>query len=489
MRPYAPWRIFGPMAEPPSQASTRATPSPGDVLRGKYRVERVLGAGGMGVVLLAHDLRLDRPVAIKLLRPNPSEPHATERFAREARAAARVQSEHVVRILDVDEIESGQPFIVMEYLEGTDLERQIKQRGGLPVPEAIDYLLQTCEGVAEVHAAGIIHRDLKPSNLFLVKRRDGTPCVKLVDFGISKPLESVEEMALTDTEWIVGSPMYMAPEQLRHGRDVDLRTDVWALGLVLYRLLTGKHAFEAQTRPAIILRIASDEPTPLRTLRPDAPPELEAVILKCLAKDRAARFARVEELVAALAPLLGEPRGVVPRALSSSGGRLMPVLPLPSSSVAEIETVSASGPLGSTTAAQVSQSSQETGPQPGVWTAIAIGVAAGVLAAGVGAGVWRLTRTPTVQQRTTAAPVAPEASGTPAGAGAPAALSPSAASPMLQTSASAMPPPRVPEASASIAASAPPAQHAAPRPRAPATPPAAPPSPAEPKDPLDIGLK
>jgi serine/threonine protein kinase len=396
VRPCCFWRILTPMVGPPSQPGP-SVPSPGDVLRGKYRIERILGRGGMGVVALAHHLRLDHPVAIKVLRPNPTEPHAAERFAREARAAARLHGEHVVRILDVDDSESGLPFIVMEYLEGTDLEKIVKERGGLPVAEAVEYVLQACEGVAEAHAAGIVHRDLKPSNLFLVHRPDGSPCVKLVDFGISKPLEATDEMALTDTEWVVGSPMYMAPEQLRSAKDVDLRADVWALGLVLYRLLTGRHAFEAESRPAVILRIAAEAPTPIASLRPDVPPALGEIILRCLAKDRNARFARVEELAAALEPF-APPRVRPVRRVSGTSSAALPVPPPSSSGIDaagsaaaadEATTMSASASTTGAHVSHVSHVSRVDARRRGPWLVVGGGVAAGAIVAAVAAGVWR----------------------------------------------------------------------------------------------------
>lgn len=508
------------MVGPPSQPGP-SVPSPGDVLRGKYRIERILGRGGMGVVALAHHLRLDHPVAIKVLRPNPTEPHAAERFAREARAAARLHGEHVVRILDVDDSESGLPFIVMEYLEGTDLEKIVKERGGLPVPEAVEYVLQACEGVAEAHAAGIVHRDLKPSNLFLVHRPDGSPCVKLVDFGISKPLEATDEMALTDTEWVVGSPMYMAPEQLRSARDVDLRTDVWALGLVLYRLLTGKHAFEAESRPAVILRIAAEAPTPMESLRPDVPPALTQIILRCLAKDRNARFARVEELAAALEPFApprvqpvrrssGSTTAALPQSPTSSSGVVAPITlssgvlgPASSSGVVaagssvpadEMTTLSGSGQMGSTTGAHVSHVSHVSQVQArprGPWVVVAASVAAGAIVAAIAGGVWRFVRGP--------APVQPSVESNAPASPLPVTAAPSAAALAPATTPPAGPPVPAtdPSASAAPAASATAATPAPPRP-APtthhpsvATPKRNPSTPStdESKDPLDINLK
>jgi serine/threonine-protein kinase len=276
---------------------------PGDVLAGKYRVERVLGTGGMGVVVAAMHLKLEKRVAIKFLHPEVSrKPDLVERFAREARAASRIESEHVAKVLDVGTLDDGAPYMVMEYLEGSDLADVVKRRGGLPGQEAIEYVLQACEALAEAHKAGIVHRDLKPANLFLTTRPDGTPAIKILDFGISK-VGSGEGPGMTRTSALMGSPNYMAPEQLRSARDVDARADIWALGIILHELLTGEVAFRADTVPELYVCILQNPPTPLRARRPDAPPAMEAIILRCLEKDPARRYASVAELAAALGDL------------------------------------------------------------------------------------------------------------------------------------------------------------------------------------------
>jgi serine/threonine-protein kinase len=190
----------------------------GDVLAGKYRVDHVLGVGGMGVVVSATHLQLDQRVALKFMLPvGLAHPALVERFAREARAAARLKSDHVARVLDVGTLDSGSPYMVMEYLEGSDLGSVVAERGPMPVHMAVDCVLQACDAVAEAHAIGIIHRDLKPRNLFLTGRNDGRALVKVLDFGISKHKTGASDLSLTRTTEIIGSPNYMSPEQLRSG--------------------------------------------------------------------------------------------------------------------------------------------------------------------------------------------------------------------------------------------------------------------------------
>jgi eukaryotic-like serine/threonine-protein kinase len=275
----------------------------GQLLAGKYRVDRVIGEGGMGVVVAATHLAVDRPVAIKILRQElVNERDVVERFAREARAVGRIQSDHVAHVLDVGELPDRTPFMVMEYLEGMDLAEVVRSRGALPGRDAVEYLVQACDALAEAHAAGIVHRDLKPANLFLTHRADGTPCVKVLDFGISKTggLGDAQQQGLTQTSSLMGSPQYMSPEQLRSARLVDARTDIWSLGVCLHELLTGDVAFRADTVPELYVMILQSQPEQLRQKRPEAPPAVEAAILRCLEKDPARRFANVAELALAL---------------------------------------------------------------------------------------------------------------------------------------------------------------------------------------------
>jgi serine/threonine-protein kinase len=282
-------------------------PRPGDVLAGKYRVESVLGIGGMGMVLLVRHIDLGQQMAIKLMMPGViHDDQAAARFVREARAAAAIQSEHVVRIFDVGTLDSGLPYMVMELLRGEDLSHTLAREGQLPLEDAVDYVLQASHAIAEAHARGIVHRDLKPSNLFVTTRSNGTPLVKVLDFGISKALNPDVDFPssanLTATSAIMGSPLYMSPEQVRNAKRVDARTDIWALGVILHELLTGAPAFVADTLPGICAAITADDPPALRTLREDAPAPLEAVLTKCLEKNVDNRYQSTKELMTALRP-------------------------------------------------------------------------------------------------------------------------------------------------------------------------------------------
>jgi len=281
----------------------------GQILAGKFRIERVLGQGGMGVVVAATHLQLDERVALKFLLPDAlTNPEAVERFAREARAAVKIKSEHVARVSDVGTLESGSPYMVMEYLHGEDLAAWVRRHGAMAVPEAIEFLLQACEAIAEAHALGIVHRDLKPANLFVTRRVDGSPCIKVLDFGISKLTipGAAPEFGMTKTHTIMGSPLYMSPEQMSSTRSVDMRTDIWALGVILYETLTGRVPFEAETMPQLCGMILQDPPRPLYELRPDLPQALQHVVLRCLEKNRERRWSNVAEFAHALAPF-GQP--------------------------------------------------------------------------------------------------------------------------------------------------------------------------------------
>jgi serine/threonine-protein kinase len=275
------------------------------VLAGKYQVERVLGVGGMGVVVAAHHIDLDQKVALKFLLPSAlKNPEAVARFSREARAAVKIKSEYVARVSDVGHLANGAPYMVMEYLEGGDLDAWIRERGPLSVEQAVEFVLQACEALAEAHALGIVHRDLKPANLFCIRRADGLLSIKVLDFGISKMLDArlSGSPSMTRTASAMGSPLYMSPEQMRSSKDVDALTDIWALGVVLFELITGRPAFSADTVMELAIKVASEPAPSIRSFRPDVPEAIEAVIHRCLEKEASQRYPNVAELALALLP-------------------------------------------------------------------------------------------------------------------------------------------------------------------------------------------
>jgi serine/threonine protein kinase len=257
----------------------------------------------MGVVVAAMHVELHQRVALKFLLPHAlGFPDLVERFAREARAAAKIQSEHVARVIDVGSLETGAPYMVMEYLDGQDLQQVLASSGRLPVEAAVGYVLHACEAIAEAHAAGIVHRDLKPANLFLAARPNGSAIVKVLDFGISKSTMATTESGLTETSTMMGSPSYMAPEQIRAAKSVDARADQWSLGVILYELITAVKPFRAESMAAMVWVILDQPHAKVSTLVPELPAPLEAAMDRCLAKDPAQRFANVAELAAAIAP-------------------------------------------------------------------------------------------------------------------------------------------------------------------------------------------
>lgn len=276
----------------------------GQILAGKYRIEQVLGVGGMGVVVAARHMQLDTKVAIKFLSPSMlSNEESVARFAREARAAVRITGEHVARVLDVGTFDTGAPYMVMEFLEGTDLAGWLHDKGVLPVDQAVEFVLQACVAVAEAHALGIVHRDLKPANLFCIRRADGKSSVKVLDFGISKVTDQSSPesgMSVTKTTAVMGSPLYMSPEQMKASKSVDGRADIWALGVILYELLTARVPFEGDTVTDIAIKVATQPAVPVQALRPEVPAALDAVILKCLEKAREERYSNIAALALAL---------------------------------------------------------------------------------------------------------------------------------------------------------------------------------------------
>jgi serine/threonine-protein kinase len=285
------------------QASHQA--QAGDIIAGKYRIEGVLGTGGMGIVYAATHLHLERLVAVKVMRAELTEfPGAVQRLVLEAKLAGRLRSEHVCKVLDVGTLADGAPYVVMEYLEGADLATLLGQQGAFPTPTAVDFMLETCEALAEAHASHIVHRDLKPENLFVARTLDGSSTIKVLDFGISKQrgISTAASRNLTNPTAALGSPNYMPPEQMRSPKDVDPRADIWAIGAILYELLTGRQAFGGETVPEICAAVMSSSPLPAHELRPDLPRRLVQAIDRCLQKNPQDRFLDVSELAVALAP-------------------------------------------------------------------------------------------------------------------------------------------------------------------------------------------
>jgi eukaryotic-like serine/threonine-protein kinase len=297
----------GTLSLAPAQAPIVLPFLQGDIIAGKYEVLGLTGSGGVGYVISARHVELGELVALKFLRPQAlAHKELVARFAREARAAARIKSEYVARVYDVGTLPSGEPFIVMEHLEGQDLGSVMKQSGPLPIARATECIMQACEGLASAHALGVIHRDVKPGNLFLARRALGMETVKVLDFGISKVALGANSpevhQAFVQTTMLMGSPSYMSPEQIRACDEVDQRTDIWSLGCVLFELLTANCVFNAPTLMQLSAAILERTPVPLKNFLPDAPEGLQAVVAKCLEKDPRNRFQNVAELAVALFP-------------------------------------------------------------------------------------------------------------------------------------------------------------------------------------------
>jgi eukaryotic-like serine/threonine-protein kinase len=347
----------------------------GEILDGKYRVERVLGVGGMGVVVAATHVQLHTRVALKFLLPAAlGNPQIVERFAREARAAVQIHSEHVARVTDVGTLPTGSPYMVMEYLEGGDLSDALTKGGRMPIAQAVSYVLQACEAIAEAHSLGIVHRDLKPANLFLARRPGRDSIVKVLDFGISKTNESGPS-GLTQTSAMMGSPYYMAPEQMMSSKDVDARADIWALGVILYELLAGEPPFSADSMAEIVFQVTQRDAPPLQSKRPEIPPELGQAVACSLARDRALRFPNVAKLAAAIAPF-GPPRSEI------SVERIVRVLgasaPPPADARPTMQTTMQA------TSSTWASSQERTGARPKTRRVVAVVAVAGAL---IGVGV------------------------------------------------------------------------------------------------------
>jgi serine/threonine-protein kinase len=272
----------------------------GEIFVDKYRVDGILGHGGMGVVALCTHLALNEQVAIKMLRKDVlDDADAVERFMREAQAAVKLKSEYVARVTDVGRSRTNVPYMVMEYLEGHDLGELLDEQGKLTLSLAVELTLQACEALAEAHSIQIVHRDVKPTNLFVTWRPDGSVMVKVLDFGISKALSKTDtSMALTQTQSLLGTPAYMSPEQMRSARHVDARTDIWSLGTVLYELLEGHRPFEAESFSEMCVKVAVDPPGAMT----QTPAALQQVVMRCLEKTPDDRYASMADLARDLAP-------------------------------------------------------------------------------------------------------------------------------------------------------------------------------------------
>src|ERR1700722_10670012 len=301
----------------PSFATVSTYPQPGDVLDGKYRVERLLGEGGMGAVAKATHLLRRAPVALKFMSGAVlSLPGAVERFVNEGGAASQIDSDHVVKVFDVGRLPNGSPYLVMEYLDGLDLGQLLERDGPtLAAPRAVHFTVQALRALQTAHAAGIIHRDMKPSNCFVIDKDGEADFVKLVDFGISKVRTSEDGQGahLTRTNSALGTPLYMSPEQARSPRDVDHRTDLYSVGAILYEMLSGRTPYTAESGEytEILFKIFTTEPEPLGQIRPDLPPGLVAVVHRALQRDLDARYPTAVDMAEALVPFADERSGQV----------------------------------------------------------------------------------------------------------------------------------------------------------------------------------
>jgi cytochrome c peroxidase/serine/threonine protein kinase len=363
-------------------------PAEGDIVAGKYRVERILGKGGMGMVVAAEHLSLRQRVAIKFLLLL-GRPEANERFEREARAAAAIQSPHVARIIDIGAQESGARYIVMEFLTGRDLAAHVRERGPLPVSEAVGHILQACEAMAEAHSRGILHRDIKPANLFLSVPMSGPPLVKILDFGLAKTLptggDGHKDDSITSSNMVIGSVNYMSPEHVKSLKHADARSDIWSLGVSLYELCTATRPFQGSSQAHSMLKITMEPPAPIPP--GTVPPGLEAAILRCLEKDPARRPQTIAELAEMLAPF-GPPeaRASLDRIHQWQPSR-RPASPSPEEIAAQAPTVAEPG-TGSTRAVPPATAARPRRR----WLKVAVWVLVPAAAAGVGAWLGRQTR-------------------------------------------------------------------------------------------------
>lgn len=366
------------------------------MLLGKYRVDGIMAEGGMGLITKAYHVELEQPVVIKILLPSlVGNAAIVQRFLREAQAIVRLRGEHIARVLDVGKMPDGTPFMVMEYLDGADLSKVLGYYGPQEPSVAADLIIQACEGLAEAHAQGIVHRDIKPSNFFVTKRPDGTTLLKILDFGISSAPVGVDS-ELTRTQSVIGTPAYMAPEQMRSARATDPRSDLWGLGVVLYQCLTGRRPWDAESYSELCLKVGMDPVPPIdRAL----PPGLEDIVRKCLEKSPDARYANAADLAWALVPFTSDPNYAAAsaertaRILGANSPQTVSLANMSGPQSAQPKHVSRSMPIGSVATPNSANGAHGATPPPPagrkLWTLVA--VAAGGLA---GAGIVSLAIRP-----------------------------------------------------------------------------------------------
>jgi len=367
----------------------------GRVIGGNFKVEAFMGAGGMGAVFRARQLSLDREVAVKiLLAPLAMEREMLERFQREARAASNIGHPGIVQVIEMGYLQEGPPFMVMELLQGEDLRTKLSREGALPAHLAVPLMLQTCDALQAAHEKGIVHRDMKPDNIFLVYRAGAVPTIKILDFGLSK-IKSADRK-LTNTGTLLGTPNYMAPEQVRGSEDVDHRADIYAAGIILYEMLTGRIAYDGPSVQSVLVSIMTQDPPPPRAVRPDIPPALETVILKAIARNPADRYGSATQMAVDLARIATSMRIPISQmslismgASTAEGATMQAAVPVPSpaqaGTVPYIATPPTPPPLS---AAALSAAGPRPAGRKSRGGLIALGIILGVIVLGVlGTGI------------------------------------------------------------------------------------------------------
>jgi serine/threonine-protein kinase len=446
-------------SRPPTSSLRELNPfRPGDVLAGRYLVERIAGRTGLGLLVHVRHVDLGQRLLLKCLPPDACHyPDSVDRFLRGARAAMRLQGEHTARTIDAGRLSSGAPYVVAESLTGCDLREVLRVRGAVTLSEAVDFVLQAAEALAEAHSYGLVHRNINLFTLFATRRPDGSSLIKVLDFGVAEalrvdPLRS-HEVALDaytvsgGSNPIVQALAYCSPEQLRNPTELDPRTDVWALGAVLHELLAGQPVYQAETIPALWASIAADPPMPITSVRGDVPAGLESVILRCLSKDRSARFATVAELAVALKKFASPEAQLAVDRITRTLGRATQPPPLPAHSAALVHI----GPAAHS--APAAAPAAMTPPFPLLWSTVLVafglvgGTLAGVLVATRGIQESRAQASPAVEQRVLAALPAPSPA-TP-----PAPVAQAAPTPPATPAPAAAPPVAAPVKPATVAAS------------------------------------